>query len=76
MICAEDELGLGNSHDGIMVLPDNTQIGIPASDIYEVEEDVVFEIGLTPNRSDAMSHIGVARDLAADTQPSQRHEEV
>lgn len=65
MICAEDELGLGTSHDGIMVLPADTPIGIPASTIYEVEEDVVFEIGLTPNRSDAMSHIGVARDLAA-----------
>jgi len=65
MICAEDELGLGSSHDGIMVLPADTPIGIPASNIYEIEEDIVFEIGLTPNRSDAMSHIGVARDLVA-----------
>ncbi|HOI32053.1 MAG: phenylalanine--tRNA ligase subunit beta [Bacteroidales bacterium] len=65
MICAEDELGLGDSHDGIMVLPDETQIGIPASRLFDIEQDVIFEIGLTPNRSDAMSHIGVARDLAA-----------
>lgn len=65
MICAEDEIGLGTSHDGIMVLPDNTLIGKPASFYFPVEKDVIFEIGLTPNRSDAASHIGVARDLAA-----------
>lgn len=65
MICAEDELGLGDSHDGIMVLPDETKIGIPAASLFNIEQDVVFEIGLTPNRSDAMSHLGVARDLAA-----------
>jgi phenylalanyl-tRNA synthetase beta chain len=65
MICAEDELGLGNSHDGIIVLPDQTEVGTRASDIYQVERDTVFEIGLTPNRVDAASHIGVARDLAA-----------
>ncbi len=65
MICAEDELGLGNSHDGILVLEEKTPIGRPASEYFEVEEDVVFEIGLTPNRSDAASHLGVARDLAA-----------
>lgn len=65
MICAEDELGLGTSHDGIMVLDASTEIGRPASDYFNIEKDVVFEIGLTPNRSDAASHIGVARDLAA-----------
>jgi len=65
MICAEDELGLGSSHEGIMVLPDETLIGKPASFYFPVEKDVIFEIGLTPNRSDAASHIGVARDLAA-----------
>ena len=65
MICAEDELGLGKSHDGIMVLDENCIVGTPASEILEVENDVVFEIGLTPNRADAMSHWGVARDLRA-----------
>ncbi len=65
MICAEDELGLGTSHDGIMVLPENTEIGLKASTYFKIEEDVVFEIGLTPNRSDATSHIGTARDLVA-----------
>ncbi len=65
MICAEDELGLGDSHEGIMVLPDNVGVGIPAKEYYEVENDYVFEIGLTPNRVDAASHIGAARDLVA-----------
>ncbi|GAB1405913.1 phenylalanine--tRNA ligase subunit beta [Lentimicrobium sp.] len=65
MICAEDELGIGHNHEGIMVLPDETQVGLPASVVLGVETDVVFEIGLTPNRADAASHIGVARDLAA-----------
>jgi phenylalanyl-tRNA synthetase beta chain len=65
MICAEDELGLGTSHDGIMVLPAETPVGIPAASYFQVTTDSVFEIGLTPNRTDAMSHIGVARDLAA-----------
>ncbi|MCL2131672.1 MAG: phenylalanine--tRNA ligase subunit beta [Lentimicrobiaceae bacterium] len=65
MICAEDEIGLGNSHEGIMVLEGNPEVGIPAADYFGVENDVVFEIGLTPNRSDAASHIGVARDLTA-----------
>lgn len=65
MICAEDEIGLGVSHDGIMVLPDDVQPGLPAADFFKLESDVVFEIGLTPNRSDAASHLGVARDLAA-----------
>jgi len=65
MICAEDELGLGDSHEGIMVLPDEAEVGSSASEYFNVEEDHVFEIGLTPNRTDAMSHIGVARDLVA-----------
>ncbi len=65
MICAEDELGLGNSHDGILVLPENTQTGIPAAEYFGITSDVVFEIGLTPNRADAASHLGVARDLSA-----------
>ena len=65
MICAEDELGLGTSHDGIMVLPSDVPAGTPASKYFNLETDYVFEIGLTPNRIDAASHIGVARDLAA-----------
>ncbi|TBN04353.1 phenylalanine--tRNA ligase subunit beta [Hyunsoonleella flava] len=65
MICAEDELGLGTSHDGIMVLDEKLKVGTPAADIFEIENDTVFEIGLTPNRADAMSHYGTARDLKA-----------
>lgn len=65
MICAEDELGLGTSHAGIMVLDQNAPLGMPVKDYFKLAEDIVFEIGLTPNRSDATSHIGVARDLAA-----------
>jgi len=65
MICAEDELGLGNSHAGIMVLDPSAKIGTPAADYFKIENDWIFEIGLTPNRADAMSHIGVARDAAA-----------
>ena len=65
MICAEDELGLGESHDGIMVLDANLENGTPCNEIFDVEVDTVFEIGLTPNRADAMSHMGVARDLKA-----------
>ncbi|GAA3559548.1 phenylalanine--tRNA ligase subunit beta [Snuella lapsa] len=65
MICAEDELGLGKSHDGIMVLEDAIEVGTPAADIFDIENDHVFEIGLTPNRADAMSHYGTARDLKA-----------
>jgi phenylalanyl-tRNA synthetase beta chain len=65
MICAEDEIGLGNSHDGIMILPDHAVIGTPAAEFFKLEEDYVLEIGLTPNRADAASHFGVARDLAA-----------
>ncbi len=65
MICAEDELGLGDNHDGIMVLDETLEIGKPVSEIFDIETDDVFEIGLTPNRADAMSHLGVARDLKA-----------
>ncbi|PQV50472.1 phenylalanyl-tRNA synthetase beta subunit [Jejuia pallidilutea] len=65
MICAEDELGLGKSHDGIMVLEETAKIGTPAASIFDIENDTVFEIGLTPNRADAMSHYGTARDLKA-----------
>ncbi len=65
MICAEDELGLGDSHAGIMVLDADAPIGLPAAEYLNAEEDTVFEIGLTPNRSDATSHMGVARDLIA-----------
>lgn len=65
MICAEDELGLGNNHDGIMVLDECLEIGTPAAEVFKIETDQVFEIGLTPNRADAMSHLGTARDLRA-----------
>jgi phenylalanyl-tRNA synthetase beta chain len=65
MICAEDELGLGNSHEGIMVLDMNAIPGTPAKSYFNIARDVVFEIGLTPNRIDSGSHYGVARDLAA-----------
>lgn len=65
MICAEDELGLGTSHEGILVLDEDIEVGTPVSEIFEIENDQIFEIGLTPNRADAMSHLGVARDLKA-----------
>ena len=65
MICAEDEIGLGNSHDGIMILENSIKVGTQISDLYENYNDKIINIGLTPNRSDAMSHMGVARDLRA-----------
>ncbi len=65
MICAEDELGLGEDHSGIMVLPEDTKIGLEAAEYFQVEDDIVFEVGLTPNRSDATSQLGIARDLLA-----------
>src|ERR1700739_2032580 len=65
MICAEDELGIGQSHDGIMILPESAVVGTPAAEYLNLYTDTVFEIGLTPNRGDAASHIGVARDLVA-----------
>jgi len=63
MICAEDELGLGKGHDGILVLDTEIKVGASGAEVFNIETDEVFEIGLTPNRSDAMSHFGVARDL-------------
>lgn len=65
MICAEDEIGVGVSHDGIIVLPADTPVGLPAAEYYKVETDHVLEVDITPNRVDATSHYGVARDLAA-----------
>ena len=65
MICAEDEIGLGTSHDGIIVLPDDVQVGMPASEYYGISKEYVLEVDITPNRADAASHFGVARDLAA-----------
>ena len=65
MICAEDEIGLGESHDGIMVLDSDLEPGTPCNQVFKVEHDQIFDIGLTPNRSDAMSHFGVARDFRA-----------
>ncbi len=65
MICAEDELGLGESHDGIMILDSSIKAGTAAATVFKIENDEIFEIGLTPNRADAMSHFGTARDLRA-----------
>jgi phenylalanyl-tRNA synthetase beta chain len=65
MICAEDEIGMGTSHAGIIVLPANAKTGTPASEYYKIESDYILEIGLTPNRADAASHLGVARDIRA-----------
>ena len=65
MICAEDEIGIGTSHDGIIVLPDSVEPGIPAKEYYGIKKEYVLEVDITPNRSDAISHYGVARDLAA-----------
>ena len=65
MICAEDEIGIGTSHDGIIVLPDTARPGTPAKEYYHLESDYILEVDITPNRIDAASHYGVARDLAA-----------
>ncbi|MDE5869140.1 MAG: phenylalanine--tRNA ligase subunit beta, partial [Muribaculaceae bacterium] len=65
MICAEDEIGVGNSHEGIMVLPEDVKPGTPAAEYFKVESDYVLEVELTPNRVDAASHLGVARDVKA-----------
>lgn len=65
MLCAADELQLGNNHDGIMVLPDDAPVGMPAKEYFHVEEDYTLEVAITANRSDATSHIGVARDVVA-----------
>ncbi|SNZ00712.1 phenylalanine--tRNA ligase subunit beta [Flagellimonas pacifica] len=76
MICAEDELGLGKGHDGIMVLSETLEPGTPCSKVFEIENDEVFEIGLTPNRADAMSHFGVARDLKAGLEQKEIQKEL
>lgn len=76
MICAEDELGIGESHEGIMVLKEDLKPGTPVSKIFNIETDEVFEIGLTPNRADAMSHWGVARDLRAGLNQQNVHVEL
>ena len=65
MICAEDEIGVGTDHAGIIVLPADTPVGMPAAEYYHVENDTIIEVDITPNRSDAASHYGVARDLYA-----------
>ena len=65
MLCAEDELGIGSSHDGIIELPADAVVGTPAKEYYNITDDYLIEVGLTPNRIDAGSHIGVARDLVA-----------
>jgi phenylalanyl-tRNA synthetase beta chain len=74
MICAADELGIGEDHSGILVLPENTAIGTSAKDYFNLETDVIYEIGLTPNRSDATNHVGVAKDLAAALKINYEHE--
>jgi phenylalanyl-tRNA synthetase, beta subunit, non-spirochete bacterial len=73
MICAEDEIGIGTSHDGIIVLPETAQVGMPAKEYYDIKSEYVLEVDITPNRADAASHYGVARDLYAylkQTNPS------
>jgi phenylalanyl-tRNA synthetase beta chain len=65
MICAEDEIGLSDNHDGILVLPDDVKVGTPAKEYFSNYQDWIYEIGLTPNRMDAMSHLGVAKDVCA-----------
>jgi len=65
MICAEDEIGLGQSHEGILVLPAGATVGTPAAEYFNTYTDIIYEIGLTPNRMDAMSHLGVAKDVCA-----------
>ncbi|MDR2233196.1 MAG: phenylalanine--tRNA ligase subunit beta [Tannerella sp.] len=76
MICAEDEIGLGTSHDGIIVLPEDTQIGMSAKEYYHIENDYVLEVDITPNRVDGTSHFGVARDLAAYLNQTGKHVEL
>jgi len=65
MICAEDEIGMGESHEGILVLPTDVAVGMPAANYFKPYNDIIFEIGLTPNRMDAMCHLGVAKDVCA-----------
>ena len=73
MLCAEDEIGVGTNHDGIIVLPDDTPVGMPAKEYYHIEDDTLIEVDITPNRSDAISHYGVARDLYAYYQAHGQH---
>lgn len=73
MICAEDEIGLGNDHSGIIVLPEDAQVGTLAKDYYQLENDYVYDIGLTPNRSDATNQTGAAKDLAAALKINYQH---
>ena len=75
MICAEDEIGVGTDHAGIIVLPEDTPVGMPAAEYYHIENDTIIEVDITPNRSDAASHYGVARDLYAYYK-SHQHSEV
>jgi phenylalanyl-tRNA synthetase beta chain len=75
MICAEDELGLGDSHAGIMVLDANARVGLLAAEYFGVKSDTILEVAITPNRADATSHIGVARDLAAAINNREKHHE-
>ncbi len=72
MICAEDEIGVGSSHDGIMVLPADTPVGMPAKEYFGVEDDTLIEVDITPNRADGASHYGVARDLYAYYQAAEK----
>lgn len=65
MICAEDEIGVGTDHNGIIVLPEDTKVGMPAAEYYNLESDWLIEVDITANRADALSHWGVARDLYA-----------
>jgi phenylalanyl-tRNA synthetase beta chain len=76
MICAEDEIGLGSSHAGIIVLDPSTTVGTPAAGIYNIQSDYILEIGLTPNRADAASHLGVARDIRASKNRAIRRPDV
>ncbi len=73
MICALDEMNLGSDHSGIAVLPTDVAIGTLAKDYFDIEKDVIYDIGLTPNRSDATSHLGVAKDLAAALKINYKH---
>ncbi len=74
MICAEDEIGIGTSHDGIIVLPNDVKIGTKASEYFKIEKDIIFEVDITPNRVDASSHFGVARDIVAYLKTQQKIE--
>ena len=74
MICAEDEIGTGHSHEGIIELPSDTKVGMPAAEYYQLYSDYTIEIGLTPNRMDAMSHLGVAKDVCAYISHHQKKE--